>query len=281
MSSYELVRQHESKTPYIDLGPQLPENYGVDRLVLLVVDPYWLHVYWELTANKKQEIFSKYDLDTPTEYLRVYRLIEGREELYYELEIVRSTKNWYLNVNSPDTEFVVVLGFKDKEGNFIEILRSNKVTTPPDNIRESEDEVLQAKMVDSDKLIVASMRRDLLNSSSQEVVISQLAKTLIGKKKLWSGDFADTLSKKKKEEDEKIRKRGLFLKVGTDLVVYGQTLPTAKLKLMGEEVELDKDGKFSVKFNLPVGTYVIPIEATDGIETLKITINVERGEKNG
>jgi hypothetical protein len=31
--------------------PEPPASYGVDRIVLLVRDPYWVHVYWDISRE--------------------------------------------------------------------------------------------------------------------------------------------------------------------------------------------------------------------------------------
>ena len=36
------------------IAKELPKGYGKDRVVCMVRDPYWLHVYWELTRQSVQ-----------------------------------------------------------------------------------------------------------------------------------------------------------------------------------------------------------------------------------
>jgi hypothetical protein len=64
----------------------------------------------------------------------------------------------------------------------------------------------------------------------------------------------------------------------TELIVYGATEPTAKLFVQGKRVNLRRDGTFSLRFALPDGQQVIPIEAIrdDEQEKRSITPVVEK-----
>jgi hypothetical protein len=50
--------------------------------------------------------------------------------------------------------------------------------------------------------------------------------------------------------------------VNTELIVYGQTEPDAKLSVQGRPVNLRPDGSFSLRFFLPDGKQVISVVAT-------------------
>ena len=56
--------------------------------------------------------------------------------------------------------------------------------------------------------------------------------------------------------------------VNAELIIYGGTEPSAKLRIDGEKITLSKDGTFAYHFVLPDGQFHIPIEATsaDGVE---------------
>ncbi|MGB9613167.1 MAG: DUF4912 domain-containing protein, partial [Candidatus Margulisiibacteriota bacterium] len=59
---------------------------------------------------------------------------------------------------------------------------------------------------------------------------------------------------------------------------YGATEPTATVTIQGRKINLREDGTFTLRFALPDGRQVIPIEAIrdDGLERRKITPIVER-----
>ena len=75
--------------------------------------------------------------------------------------------------------------------------------------------------------------------------------------------------------------RGFWLMVNTELIVYGQTEPDAKLTVADQPVSLKPDGSFSLRFFLPDGKQVIPVVATssDG-EQVSYLLAVRGGRYN-
>jgi hypothetical protein len=76
----------------------------------------------------------------------------------------------------------------------------------------------------------------------------------------------------------KPQERKFWLVVNTELIVYGATEPNAKLTIQGKKVDLRPDGTFTLRFALPDGKQVIPVEAIsgDGADTRRITPTVTR-----
>jgi hypothetical protein len=72
--------------------------------------------------------------------------------------------------------------------------------------------------------------------------------------------------------------RKFWLVVNCELIVYGATEPDARLTVQGKEIKLRDDGTFTLRFALPDGKQVIPVEATsaDGIDRRRITPIVTR-----
>jgi len=83
------------------------------------------------------------------------------------------------------------------------------------------------------------------------------------------------------EEEGEIAKKDFWLKVGTELILYGATEPDANVTVMGEKIELNSDGTFSFRYALPNGHYELPVIAVskDGDDTRQITPIVDRIEK--
>lgn len=67
--------------------------------------------------------------------------------------------------------------------------------------------------------------------------------------------------------------RKFWLKVHTELIVYGATEPDAKVSVQGKPISLSQDGTFSLRFALPDGQQVIPVKGVsrDGLEERTIT----------
>ena len=69
--------------------------------------------------------------------------------------------------------------------------------------------------------------------------------------------------------------------VNTELIVYGATEPDAKVTVQGQPITLRPDGTFSLRYALPDGKQVIPVEGTssDEVETITITPIVSKETK--
>ncbi|MDD2444374.1 MAG: DUF4912 domain-containing protein [Desulfotomaculaceae bacterium] len=127
---------------------QLPQKYGVDRMVLLARDPHWLFAYWEVTATKQEEFKSSYGPETwPSTHpvLRVYDVTDvdfngNNANSYIDLHIEEHVDNWHIEVGEPDRTFCVDLGRMFPDGRFVTLLRSNVVTTPRASLSDRLDE---------------------------------------------------------------------------------------------------------------------------------------------
>ncbi|MCL5056974.1 MAG: DUF4912 domain-containing protein [Actinobacteria bacterium] len=139
----EPVRQN-----IIDTVPELPGSYGMDRLVLMIRDPYWLYSYWEVTATKMDEISGHLSpglWESSRAVLRVYDVtgidFDGHNAICsFDCSLGSPADEWYINVPSANRTYCVDLGRILPDGSFITILRSNMVTTPRDNLSDRFDE---------------------------------------------------------------------------------------------------------------------------------------------
>lgn len=144
--SVELAEQIRPKI--IDPVPELPKSYGMDRLVLMVKDPYWLYAYWEVTATKLDEISALVGTDlweSSRTILRVYDVtgidFDGNNALSsFDCSLGAQSEEWYISVPSANRTYCVDLGRILPDGSFITLLRSNLVTTPRDNLSDRFDE---------------------------------------------------------------------------------------------------------------------------------------------
>jgi hypothetical protein len=112
----------------------LPESYGTKKLFLVARDPHILFAYWDLSAVQYQEAArSAHDGKV---FLEVYVPGEGRVQ---QIHIWDTHKNWYLQVNRPDTNFVSQLGYYRPDGGFEVLARSGEVRTPRDTLSPNTD----------------------------------------------------------------------------------------------------------------------------------------------
>ena len=131
---------------------ELPASYGTSRLVLMVIDPYWVFAYWEIT--RAQMAKARRGRPSAMTVLRIYDLTgadggaEGRRgslaraslrapgkrpkpNFSFDIEIVPGADNWYINLWAPQRSLYADLGLRGPDGQFLRIVRSNRVETPP------------------------------------------------------------------------------------------------------------------------------------------------------
>jgi hypothetical protein len=112
----------------------LPESYGTKKLFLVARDPNILFAYWDLNAVQYQE--AAHAAHDGKVFLEVYVPGEGRVQ---QIHVWDSHKNWYLQVNRPDTNFVAQLGYYRPDGTFEVLSRSAEVRTPRDTLSPNTD----------------------------------------------------------------------------------------------------------------------------------------------
>ncbi len=117
----------------------LPQRYGIDRLVLMSRDPYWVYVYWEITHEKYREMYERHlhewGLSRPV--LRIYDLTsEIGQPQQIDVLINEEADNWYLNISRPKHTLKAELGRLFPENTFISYLSSNTITLPADSLSE-------------------------------------------------------------------------------------------------------------------------------------------------
>ena len=127
-------------TPEPDWRPR----YGVDRLVLLVRDPYWTYAWWEVTAGNVERVQREVGT-AATMVLRFYDVSaidwDGRNHHdTFDLEVQDSAGNWYVELGRPGASWVAELGMRAPDGRFVPLVRSNFVTLPRDGMSAVVDE---------------------------------------------------------------------------------------------------------------------------------------------
>lgn len=116
----------------------LPESYGQTRIVLLPVNPYLVHAYWEVTPSRLEEVRDCLSdgHEEARGTLRFYETVgmvsgavNGRSR--FDIDIDLQTRNWYVHLWGPEKSYWVDLGLRAEDGRFVALARSNVVQTPP------------------------------------------------------------------------------------------------------------------------------------------------------
>jgi len=158
-SGAEALRAPPCARPPHSLAPaafltELPASYGISRLVLMVIDPYWIFAYWDITGAQMAR--ACHGRPSAKTVLRVYDVTGAnggaealrapgkrhRPNFSFDIEIVPGADNWYIHLWSPQRSLYADLGLLGPEGRFVGITRSNRVETPPAQASPSWDERL-------------------------------------------------------------------------------------------------------------------------------------------
>jgi hypothetical protein len=255
-------------------------GHAKDRLVAIVRDPYWLHVYWELTRptveRARAAMGQHWHGARPV--LRLHELTadgttSSARRVVRHIEIHGGVNNWYIDVPNPPKSYQVDIGYLATAGKFYALARSNVVTTPQVPAGQTFDQNWADIAKDYDRIYAMSGGYAEANSDGElrEVFEEHLRRpmgppmmTRLGINGNGNGNH-----------------RQLHFEVDAELVVFGATEPGSHVTVRGEPVRVETDGSFVVRYNLPDRRQVLPIVAArgDGGEQRTIVLAVERNTK--
>src|SRR6056297_2671579 len=125
--------------------PELPKTYKRDKLVALPVNPLWIHIYWDF-SDQTAELINRLKVEGKAIYLRIYDVtyIEfngDNAHQVWEYDISSDEeKKYYANVNNPNSSYLSEIGYINEKGEFVTVLRSNLVKTPPNAFSTKKEE---------------------------------------------------------------------------------------------------------------------------------------------
>lgn len=252
-----------------------------DRLVLMVRDPYWLHVVWAVTRHsvRRAEAALAEHWHTAQPVLRLLEVDGGQttstaERLAREIEVHGGVTNWYIEVSSPPQSFRVELGYKSAGGKFFSLCRSNIVHTPAADSGDVIDENWTDVAANYERVYALSggYAEDKQSGDLQELFEERLRRPMGAAVSSQFGSGAERVLH---------RHRDLDFHVDAEMILYGRTKPDAKVTLGGEPIKLRPDGSFTVRQPMPDKRQVLPVVAStpDGVEQRTIVIAVERNTK--
>lgn len=108
---YDILRDEEIDLLTQDEFP-LPEFYTDTRIVLLLRDPLWVYVYWDI--NKTQLEDFKEEPFFEGFFLRVYEFhgdMPDKSNIkdFFDIPIEEDDRSWYINLNRPGSDYCVDL----------------------------------------------------------------------------------------------------------------------------------------------------------------------------
>lgn len=114
------------------LDGQIPESYGMDRLVVLPKDPEWAHLYWELKPETVEAIRTEHGGALPDFHLRGFDtteiLFDGTNApVSLDVEVAPHARSWYLRLPYQGRVYTFEYGHVNAAGEWVGVLRSQPV----------------------------------------------------------------------------------------------------------------------------------------------------------
>lgn len=139
-AKYQVSPSSESATEE-DLR-ELDNFYGETHATLLVRDPYWIYVFWEINDATREQFLIPRGAHSGQMMLRWYDVTDLLEfngsnaHHTIDTDISDDSSSWYQHVPESNRCWCVDLGVIGENGDFLPICRSNTVQTPRDSLAQ-------------------------------------------------------------------------------------------------------------------------------------------------
>ncbi|MBI4396786.1 MAG: DUF4912 domain-containing protein [Elusimicrobia bacterium] len=244
-------------------GPaDLSRDYGVTRLVLMPRDPHWMHAYWEVapyTWDEVEQNFGREVRASGRPVLRCHSLLNGDKRSFFDIGVQLEARNWYVFSSIRGGTWQVELGLVLPDGRFVLLAISNTIQLPAGQVSELEDEKRGLMKAEWEKIYELSGGGRVGVGSLEMAKISALRWEFLRGISSWFGGAPGSASWARPREMHK----GFWLVADCELIVYGATEPDAHVTVQGQDIQLNPDGTFSMRFALPDGLLGIPIQAVN------------------
>jgi len=253
-----------------------------DKLILMVRDPFWLHVFWQITPASVQRARAALAefWHGASPILRLLTVDDAAasnmaETIDREIEVHSGVNHWYIDLKNPPGTYRVEIGYRGTDGRFYAVARSNVVSTPTPGGNDAVDENWTGVAADCEKIFARSGGSDKNGKGMEvrEILEERLRRPMGSPVVTRYGAGAERL----------LRNEGEFkFEVDCELIVYGITNPDAYVTLSGDPVTLRPDGTFTVRMQLPNRRQVIPVvsDSSDGLQQQTIVLALERNTKS-
>lgn len=104
----------------------IPFEYGKNRIVLLIVDPKFVFIYWEVQSDRMHEAVSK--IGHNAKLTLRFKNLETNN--VWDVSIYERVGNWYLKLDHPEQRLAVDVGMKNDRGDFYSLATSNTMKLP-------------------------------------------------------------------------------------------------------------------------------------------------------
>lgn len=247
-----------------------------DQLLLLVRDPYWLQVTWEITpaSVKRAQTALGQHWHGATPVLRISRLGEdGAVAATRQVKVHGGVGHWYVDVTEPPSRYRSELGYVDVVGEFYSLARSNEVRTPEAAVSEPNEHAWSEVGRNADRVFALS------GGYSEGGASQELRQGLEDRLRRPLGRPTET---RYMNGPSVVGASTLNVEIDAELVLRGSTAQHSHLTIQGEPIEVREDGSFAIKLPFPDRRQVIPVVASsaDGLHQKTIILGVERNTKS-
>ncbi|MEZ6093836.1 MAG: DUF4912 domain-containing protein [Pirellulaceae bacterium] len=245
-----------------------------DRIVLIVRDSYWLQAYWEITAETVSRAKSSLEKHwrSAKPVLRVYEVVEENdtfvENMIREIPVHSGTDNWYVDVSNPPNTYRVAIGYITENEKFFCLAKSNRVATPSPNAKGHSTHWAD---IASDCENIFAMSGGY-NPNEETSELRQVFEEKLRRPMLTMGPNHAALLDNNLE---------FPFEVDAQMVIYGAAIPGSSVTIAGEPLQVDPNGNFSVRMELPDNRQVLPVVASsrDGSQQRTTVLAIERNTK--
>jgi len=262
-----------------EVSPELPLGYGDNKIVMLVRDPYWCYLYWELQEGNIESGLQRLSRSR-NEVRHVLRVhpVNG-EATSFDVDVDFRHRSHYLQL-SPGASFYTEIGLLDHEGYFAALAVSNTVTLPLDG----PSEIIDDKWITTDE------------NFSEIYFLSGGERTGTGKTRgvFGQGGSADLQQAGQEllnmsgvgsfgsaQIQEPRQELNFSYWLDAELILYGGADLGSTIELAGKKLDLRPDGTFTARFGLPEGELKLPVTfvSPDQSKVHTVTPNVSRHTK--
>jgi len=240
-----------------EISPELPLGYGDNTIVMLVRDPNWCYLYWELQEGNIEDGLRRLSRSR-SEVRHVLRFHPAKgEETFFDVDIDFRHRSHYQKL-SPGASFYAEIGLLDHEGYFAALAVSNTVTLPLDGPSEIIDEQWITTDENFSELYLLSggemteagkTRGDFGQAGSAGLQTTERGQLQLS----GVGSFGSA----KIQEPRREMNFGYWL--DAELILYGGADVGSTIELSGKKLDLRPDGTFTARFGLPEGELKLPV----------------------
>jgi len=137
-------------TKYDINSTDLPDIQARTHCVLIPRDPNYIYAYWNYTQEDIDKLRNqlKFEDGDSQLILRVYDISQVRfngsnANHTWDLDVGFSAKDWYIHVWQDNADYCAEFGIRYGEDQFIPLMRSNTVRTPPKSASTRNDLIWQ------------------------------------------------------------------------------------------------------------------------------------------